>query len=88
MTYIVRWTASAVAELHRLEQAAPDRDSFRQASVWIDYGLRRIPGDLGESRGGRDRLWYGDLLGVYYQVDADAMTVLVMAVAPARRRRG
>ncbi len=87
MTYIVTWSASAIAELNRLEQAAPDRESFRQASIVIDYNLRRMPRDLGESRDGNERLWYGDAFGIYYSVDSNAMTVRVLAVAPSRRRR-
>lgn len=86
MTYIVRWTELAVTELHRLERAAQDVAAFRKASERVDYALRRLPEDLGESRGVDERVWYGDVLGVHYRVDTDAMTVLVMAIAPARRR--
>jgi hypothetical protein len=35
MTYIVTWSASAIAELNRIEQAAPDRESFRQSPITI-----------------------------------------------------
>ena len=45
-----------------------------------------FPLDMGESRAGKDRLWYSDLLGVYFRVADEKMTVRIMAVGPARRR--
>jgi mRNA-degrading endonuclease RelE of RelBE toxin-antitoxin system len=86
MTYSVVWTADAFQQLTRLVAAEPDPARIRQASDWVDYALRRIPLDVGESRRRGYRLWYGDVLGVYYQVDSNAMTVRVIAVGPARRR--
>jgi hypothetical protein len=51
----------------------------------MDSILRRYPLDVGESRFGSYRLWYADVLGVWYEVDDVAMTVLVISVGPARR---
>jgi len=76
---------SAIFEIGRIERAANDPASVRKASEWIDYTLRRIPLNVGESRFGRYRLWYTDVLGVYFEVDSDAMTVKVLAVEPSIR---
>jgi hypothetical protein len=40
---------------------------------------------MGESRAGEARLWYWDVLGVYYTVDYAALAVTVLLVGPARR---
>jgi len=86
MTYRVIWPVAAVQELSRLEAADADPSRIRVAATWIDYALRRLPQDTGESRTGNERVWYGDVLGVHYHVDSDAMVVRVIAVGPARRR--
>jgi hypothetical protein len=87
MTYAVTWALAADALLNRLIAAADDPDRIRQAAAWVDYSLRRHPTDLGESRETPgERLWYGDVLGVYYSVDENARTVTVLSVGPARRR--
>lgn len=86
MTFVVTWSPGALAELARVTAAVDDPKAVDQATVWIDSILRRVPLDVGESREGKNRVWYSDLLGVYYRVDDDKMTVRVMAVGPARRR--
>jgi hypothetical protein len=86
MTYSVVWTGAAVQLLAALERDAPDPSAVRKAGDWVDYTLRRIPFNVGESRSGSDRLWYGDVLGVYYRVDDTTLTVRVISVGPARRR--
>jgi hypothetical protein len=86
MTYAVLWSPTSIQQLTRLTAAAADPDSVRQAAGWIDYALRRVPQDLGESRSGAVRVWYGDVLGVLYKVDDAAMKVQVLLVGPARRR--
>jgi hypothetical protein len=85
-TYSVIWTMDAVYECDRLERSAVDPAAFRKAAAEVDFVLRRLPLDVGESRSGTNRLWYGDLLGIYYRVDEAAHTVRILAVAPARRR--
>jgi hypothetical protein len=57
-----------------------------KAAGWIDYTLRRVPNDMGESREAGERVWYSDLLGVYYRVDDAAGTVRIQSVGLARRR--
>lgn len=61
----------------------PDR--IRQAAEYIDYALRRMPRDMGESREPGYRVWYGDVLGVRYFLDETRDVVNIVAVAPARR---
>lgn len=47
--------------------------------------LRRMARDLGESREPGFRLWYEDVLGVFYRIDEDAMRVEVLFAGPSRR---
>jgi mRNA-degrading endonuclease RelE of RelBE toxin-antitoxin system len=86
MTYAVVWMATAVRQLGQIAAAATDPRSVQQAADWVDYTLRRAPSDMGESRGGNERVWYGDVLGVYYEVDDATTTVRILLVGPARRR--
>lgn len=86
MTYTVTWTLDAIRQLASLVAAAADPASVRQAGAWVDYTLRRIPLNVGESRSPGYRTWYSDLLGVYYHVDEDANRVRVISIGPARRR--
>jgi hypothetical protein len=86
MTYIVTWTIAASQQLAVLAANAVDPVSVRQAGAWVDYTLRRIPLNVGESRSRNYRLWYGDVLGVYYHVDEDNYRVRVISIGPALRR--
>lgn len=88
MTYLVTWTTAALAQLAAIVAALQDARRVDEAVRWADYTLRRLPYDVGESRQSVNvRLWYGDVLGVYYHVNPDALTVRVVSVAPARRPR-
>lgn len=86
MTYAVVWSVFALQEVTRVETAALDPATVRAAAARIDWALRRTPRDMGESRAPGFRLWYEDVLGVYYRVDEVAMRVEVLAAGPARRR--
>jgi hypothetical protein len=86
MTYTVTWTLAAIQQLASLVANATDPASVRQAGAWVDYTLRRIPLNVGESRARGYRTWYGDAIGVYYHVDEDQDRVRVISVGPARRR--
>jgi hypothetical protein len=85
MTYIVTWTIAAASQLAVLVANATDPASVRQAGAWVDYTLRRIPLNVGESRVLSYRVWYGDVLGVYYHVDEDNDRVRVISIGPAIR---
>ena len=85
MTYVVTWHPVAIQQLARLVANATDPASVQKAGEWVDYTLRRIPLNVGESRVRGYRLWYGDVLGVYYHVDEDACRVRVVSIGPARR---
>lgn len=86
MTYTVTWSLAAIEALAQLVASADDPERIRRASEWVDYSLRRHPFDLGESRVSlRHRLWYEDVLGVYFIADRDRLTVRVISVGPARR---
>ena len=85
MKFSVYWNMKAIAEFERVSAAHPAPEVVRQESTWFDYSLRRIPGDLGESRAGNARLWFGDHLGAYFTVDDNTLRVQILAVGPARR---
>ncbi len=86
MTFAVVWTLAALEAATRVEQAASDPARVKAAQDRIDWALRRTPRDMGESRGPGFRVWYEDVLGVYYRVDEAAMRVEVLYAGPARRR--
>ncbi len=87
MTYSVFWKFSAIQQLSRIEAESDDSNAVRQASARIDFALRRYPKDMGESRSPGFRLWYEDILGVYYGVDDVTLCVEVFFVGPSRRPR-
>ena len=86
MTFAVVWSVAALQEFARVESAADDPAAVRTAAARIDWALRRTPRDMGESRAEGYRLWFEDVLGVYYRIDEAAMRVEVLSVGPARRR--
>lgn len=86
MTYLVTWRYTASLEVTRVEEAADDPAAVRAAAARIDWTLRRTPRDQGESRDPGFRLWYEDVLGVYYRIDEANMRVEVLYAGPARRR--
>ncbi len=86
MTFAVVWSLFALQEVTRLEQTADDPARIRAAQDRIDFALRRTPRDMGESRDPGFRLWYEDVLAVYYRIDEAALRVEVLAAGPTRRR--
>lgn len=86
MTFTVIWRLSAIRQLDAVIATADDSAVVRAAAARVDFLLRRTPRDLGESRGPGFRLWYEDVLGVFYRTDEDAMRVEVLFAGPARRR--
>ena len=85
MTYSVVWSLVALQQETRVETASSDPERARQAAARIDYLLRRCPRDMGASREPGYRVWYEDVLGVYYQIDETAHRVEVLLCGPARR---
>jgi hypothetical protein len=84
--FAVTWSGAAVQKLAHLEATSDDPARIRTAAQWVDYTLRRTPTDMGESRQtDRFRLWYSDVLGVYFHVDRDTNHVRVIDVGTARR---
>ena len=86
MTFSVVWAMAALRAATALEQALDDPARVRAAQDRIDWALRRTPRDVGESRGPSYRLWYEDVLGVYFRIDENAMRVEVLYAGPSRRR--
>lgn len=85
MTYAVVWSLAAVQQLGQIVAAAADPAGVRQAVAFAEYALRRMPRDLGESRGGRARVWYEGTIGLYFTVDDANLRVEILLVGPARR---
>jgi hypothetical protein len=85
MTFTVIWRLTAIQQLGQIIGAADDPLSVQRAAEFVDYLLRRVPRDMGESRGRHARVWYEDILGVYYTIDEENLIVHVLLVAPARR---
>jgi hypothetical protein len=85
MTFTVIWRLSAMAELAAVTSSADDPAVVRQAAARVDFLLRRMARDLGESRAPGFRLWYEDVLGVFYHIDEDNLKVEVLFAGPARR---
>lgn len=85
MSYAVVWSIFALQEATRVEQVE-GTDRVRTAQDRIDFMLRRYPRDMGESRDPGFRLWYEDVLGVYYRIDEAAQRVEVLYAGPSRRR--
>lgn len=73
MTYTVVWSLFALLEVARVESTATDPGAVQAAGARIDFALRRQPRDMGESRSPGFRLWYEDVLGVFYRIDEVAM---------------
>ncbi|HSQ54415.1 MAG TPA: hypothetical protein VLM40_01620 [Gemmata sp.] len=78
MTFAVMWKLSAIQELGRIEQAAEDPATIRAAATRMEFALRRMARDLGESRERGFRLWYEDTLGVFYRIDETAMRIEIL----------
>lgn len=85
MRFTVIWRLSAIEQLNAVTAATDDPTVVREAAARVDYMLRRWARDLGESRDAGFRLWYEDVLGVFYRIDEDALRVEVLFAGPARR---
>jgi hypothetical protein len=86
MTYTVVWFGAASIGIAQTAAGLTDPAAAEREAVWMDTILRRYPNSMGESRWGGHRIWYGDVIGIWYVVDDVAMTVRVLAAGPARRR--
>ena len=86
MTYTVTWSAGATADLVRFGPELGTPPAADREAVWMDTILRRYPNNMGESRWGNHRIWYADVIGVWYVVDDDALTVRILSAGPAGRR--
>jgi hypothetical protein len=85
MTYTVTWAFTTTLELARIGATLTNPADADREAVWMDSILRRYPFAMGESRFGADRIWYADVIGIWYRIDDVAMTVQVLSVGPARR---
>ena len=86
MTFTVIWRLSAIQQLDAATAGADDPARVREAAARVDFMLRRWARDLGESREKGYRLWYEDVIGVFYRIDEEAMRVEVLFAGPSRRR--
>jgi hypothetical protein len=86
MTFTVIWKMSAYQSVEAIAATAEDPGRVKAAQDRIDFMLRRYARDLGESRDPGFRIWYEDVLGVYYHIDETAMRVEVLYAGPSRRK--
>lgn len=86
MTYAVIYAIPALQELVAYERSSGDPERVRAAAARMEFMLRRDPRSMGESREPGFRVWYEDVLGMYFRVDDAALRVEVLLVGPARRR--
>ncbi len=85
MIFTIIWKLAAIHQIGQIESHADDPARVREAAARVDFMLRRMARDLGESRDPGFRVWYEDVLGVFYRIDEDAMRVEVLFVGPSRR---
>jgi len=85
MTYSVVWSIFALQEVAHVEQMAVNPAAVREAASRIEFILRRYPRDMGESRSRDFRVWYEDVLGVFYRIDENLLRVEILFAGPARR---
>jgi hypothetical protein len=84
--FAVEWHQYAIQKLLQIEQEAENPESIRQAAAYMDFNLRRMPHDMGESRDMDYRAWYSDVLGLYFRVIDATNKVIVVNVAKANRK--
>lgn len=87
MRFVVIWRMTAITQLGQIRGAADDPIAVDRAAAFMDYLLRRVPRDMGESRAPGYRVWYEDALGLFYHIDEAEMRVEVLFAAPSRRHR-
>lgn len=80
MKYRVRWLPSAEDELTRIWLGSSDRSSVTLASRDIDVRLAASASTEGESRPDGRRIIFAQPLGAIYEVNDDAMEVLVIHI--------
>lgn len=80
MRYTVTWLPSAIQDLARIWNQAPDRQAVSDASNEIDRVLRNTPLTVGEEEGAFRRLTV-EPLEVVYRVSPDDRLVEVVQVA-------
>ncbi|MBW3600808.1 MAG: hypothetical protein KY475_26520 [Planctomycetes bacterium] len=85
----VRWLQSALDELAEIWLLAESglRADFTSAAAAIDDEVSRNPATHGESRGGDERIFFVDPLGLRYEIDFDRSLVFVYHVWKIRRSR-
>jgi hypothetical protein len=75
MTFTVVWRPSAQQLLAQIWLSGPDRNAITAASAAIDFALKRDPLNVGESRGGVERLALFRPLWVHFSVSEPDRTV-------------
>ena len=84
----VRWALSARNELAQTWIAADSamRQAITAASNQIDQSLQWNPQSQGESRGGRDRIWFVFPLAIRFEIIEEKKVVRVLHVWSYVRR--
>ncbi|QJW95650.1 hypothetical protein FTUN_3204 [Frigoriglobus tundricola] len=85
MTCAAVWAFATTLALGRIAATLTNPADADRYAVWMDSILRRYPFAMGESRFGADRIWYADVIGIWYQINDVSITVQVLSGGPARR---
>jgi hypothetical protein len=80
MKFTVLWQAKAEHSLADIWMRSADRAAITHASKSIDDDLRDHPFDVGESRGGLERITFSGPLGVAFSISEADSIVRVLRV--------
>jgi hypothetical protein len=80
MKYTVLWQAKAELSLAEIWMRSTERDVITRAANSIDDDLRDHPLDIGESRGGQERITFSGPLGAAYSISEKDSIVRVLRI--------
>jgi hypothetical protein len=80
MKYTVVWTPVAERRLTELWLGSRMRYAMQEAADAIDVALGKSPSDCGESRDGRQRIFFREPLGVLFEIIEGNRQVRVLSV--------
>ena len=86
VTYEVRWTEQALAELNEIWNTALDKEGIENTAKRIDIELTFRPLEAGESRSAVTRVLVKHPLVVYFQIHSRLPEVLVIHVRCPRHQ--
>lgn len=80
MKFTVLWQARAEEALADIWMRSTDRAAITRAAKSIDDDLRNHPFEVGESRGGAERITFSGPIGAAYSISEEDSIVRVLRV--------